>query len=44
MTKTIRQTVTIGAAPRLVFGALINEKRHAKFTGHPAVISRKVGG
>ena len=44
MTKTIRQTVTIGAAPGQVFGALINEKRHAKFTGDVAVISRKVGG
>jgi len=44
MTKTIRQTVTIGAARGQVFGALINEKRHAKFTGDAAVISRKVGG
>ena len=32
------------SAPRLVFGALINEKRHARFTGHTAAISRKVGG
>jgi uncharacterized protein YndB with AHSA1/START domain len=44
MTKTIRQTVTIGAPPKVVFGALINEKRHARFTGHTAAISRKVGG
>ncbi len=44
MTKTIRQTVTLNAAPKLVFGALMNEKRHATFTGNAAVISRKVGG
>jgi uncharacterized protein YndB with AHSA1/START domain len=44
MTKTIRQTVTIRAAPKQVFEALINEKKHAKFTGAPAVISRKAGG
>jgi uncharacterized protein YndB with AHSA1/START domain len=44
MTRSIRQTVTIGAAPRKVYDALINEKRHAKFTGAKASISRKVGG
>jgi uncharacterized protein YndB with AHSA1/START domain len=44
MTKVIRQSVTIGAPPRKVYEALINEKRHAKFTGAKAVISRKVGG
>jgi activator of HSP90 ATPase len=44
MTKSIRQTVSIGAAPRKVYEALINEKQHAKFTGEKAVISRKVGG
>jgi activator of HSP90 ATPase len=44
MTKTIRQTAIIGAAPKKVFGALTHEKRHAKFSGAPASISRKVGG
>jgi uncharacterized protein YndB with AHSA1/START domain len=44
MTKTIRHNVTIGAAPRQVFDALIRERKHAKFTGAPASISRKVGG
>jgi activator of HSP90 ATPase len=44
MTKTIRQTVTIGAAPRKVYETLLNEKKHAKFTGAKAVISRKAGG
>ena len=44
MTKPIRQTVTIGAAPRRVYEALISEKQHSKFTGEKAVISRKAGG
>ncbi len=44
MTKTIKQTVTIGAAPKRVYEALLNEKKHATFTGAKAVISRKVGG
>jgi uncharacterized protein YndB with AHSA1/START domain len=44
MTKIIRHTVTIGAPPRQVYDALINEKKHAKFSGAPASISRKVGG
>jgi activator of HSP90 ATPase len=44
MTKTIRQRVTINARPKQVFKALMNEKRHAKFTGAAAAISRKVGG
>jgi uncharacterized protein YndB with AHSA1/START domain len=44
MTKTIRQSVVIKAAPKKVFEALISEKKHAKFTGAPASISRQVGG
>jgi uncharacterized protein YndB with AHSA1/START domain len=44
MTKTIRHTVTLGAPPKKVYAALIEEKRHAKFTGNAAKISRKVGG
>jgi len=44
MTNTIRHNVTVGAAPKKVFGALMNEKKHAKFTGARASISRKVGG
>ena len=43
-TKSIRQSVTIGAKPREVFEALMDSKKHAKFTGGPAKISRKVGG
>jgi len=44
MTKTIRQTVIIGAAPKAVFGALMSEKKHARFTGDAAAISRRAGG
>jgi activator of HSP90 ATPase len=44
MTKTIRHKVIIGAPPRKVYAALVEEKRHAKFTGEKAKISRKVGG
>jgi uncharacterized protein YndB with AHSA1/START domain len=44
MAKIIRQSVTIGAKPGQVYEALINEKKHAKFTGAEASISRKVGG
>jgi uncharacterized protein YndB with AHSA1/START domain len=44
MTKIIRQSVLIRATPKQVYGALIDEKTHAKFTGEPASISRKVGG
>jgi uncharacterized protein YndB with AHSA1/START domain len=44
MTKTIRQTVIIGAVPKKVYEALIDGKRHAKFTGAKAAISRKAGG
>jgi activator of HSP90 ATPase len=44
MTKIIKQTVTIGASPKRVYEALIDERKHAKFTGAKAVVSRKVGG
>ena len=44
MTKIIRQSVLIRATPQRVYGALINEKTHAKFTGAPARITRKAGG
>jgi|HubBroStandDraft_1064217.scaffolds.fasta_scaffold491325_2 uncharacterized protein YndB with AHSA1/START domain len=44
MTKVIRQKVTIGATPKRVYEALVDERKHARFTGERAVISRKVGG
>jgi len=43
-TKTIRQSVTFNAKAHDVFEALMDSKKHAKFTGDPAKISRKVGG
>ena len=40
----ISQTVLFQASPKEVFEALLDEKKHAKFTGSPARISREVGG
>ena len=43
-TKTIKQSVTIKASPHDVYEALMDSKKHAKFTGGKATISREVGG
>jgi activator of HSP90 ATPase len=43
-TKIIKQSVTIKAKPHDVYEALMDSKKHAKFTGEKAVISREVGG
>jgi uncharacterized protein YndB with AHSA1/START domain len=43
-TKTITQTVTLPARPTEVYAALMEEKRHAAFTGAPAQIEPHVGG
>jgi activator of HSP90 ATPase len=43
-TKTIKQSVMIKASPHEVYEALMDSKKHAKFTGGKAVISREVGG
>ncbi len=42
--KTIKQSVTIKASPHDVYEALMDSKKHAKFTGGKASISREVGG
>jgi len=42
--KTIRQTVEIAAKPEDVYEALMDSKKHSRFTGGKCVISRKVGG
>ncbi|MBI2908949.1 MAG: SRPBCC domain-containing protein [Chloroflexi bacterium] len=42
--KTIRQTVTFKASPHDVYEALMDSRKHTKFTGGKARISRKVGG
>ncbi len=44
MTKTIHQQVLLPAAPKAVYAALMDEKKHAAFTGAKAKISKKVGG
>ena len=43
-TKTVKQTVTFKAQRHEVYEALMDSKKHAKFTGDKATISRKVGG
>jgi uncharacterized protein YndB with AHSA1/START domain len=43
-TKTIRQSVNIKSSPHDVYEALMDSKKHAKFTGGAATISRVVGG
>jgi len=43
-TRNIRQSVTIKSSPHEVYEALMDSKKHAKFTGDKAVISRAVGG
>jgi len=43
-TRTIRQQVTIKASPHDVYEALMDEKKHGKFTQSETRISRRVGG
>jgi activator of HSP90 ATPase len=43
-TRNIKQSVTIKASPHDVYEALMDSKKHAKFTGGKASISRVVGG
>ena len=43
-TKTLKQTVTFNATPHEIYEMLMDSKKHAKFTGAKASISRKVGG
>jgi activator of HSP90 ATPase len=43
-TRTIRQSVTIKANPHEVYESLMDSRKHKKFTGVEARISRKVGG
>ena len=44
MATVIRQSVTFKASPHAVFEALMDSRKHTKFTGSAARISRKVGG
>lgn len=43
-TKTIRQQVTFKARPHDVYEALMDSRKHSKFTASEAKTSRKVGG
>jgi len=43
-TETLKQKVLFKAAPEEVYDMLMDEKKHAKFTGDTAKISAKVGG
>lgn len=43
-TKTIRQTATFKASPAEVYEMLMDSRKHSKFTGGKASISRKEGG
>ncbi len=42
--KTIKQSVIFKATPHEVYEALIDSKKHSKFTGSKAKIDRKIGG
>jgi activator of HSP90 ATPase len=43
-TKTIRQSITFKESPHEVYETLMDSRKHAKFTGAKARISREVGG
>jgi activator of HSP90 ATPase len=42
-TKTIHQSVTFKASPHEVYELIMDSKKHAKFTGVPVKMSRKIG-
>lgn len=44
MSNPIRQTITFNASPHEVYEMLMDSKKHAKFTGSAARVSRKVRG
>ena len=43
-TRTIKQSAVFKASPHDVYEALMDSRKHSKFTGGKAVVSRKVGG
>lgn len=43
-TRTIRQSITFKATSHDLYEALMDSRKHAKFTGEKTGISRKVGG
>ena len=42
--KTIKQEVHMSAAPREVYEAYTDAKKHAQFTGTKVVFEQKIGG
>jgi activator of HSP90 ATPase len=42
-TKNIDQKILIGAKPKEVYDALMNQKKHSRFTGEPAKIRARNG-
>jgi uncharacterized protein YndB with AHSA1/START domain len=42
-TRTLRQFATLKASPHIVYELLMDSRKHSKFTGAKAVISRKIG-
>ena len=42
--KSIKQIVNFKSGPIDVYNALMDSKKHSKFTGSKAVISKKIGG
>ena len=43
-TKIIRQSVTFKVSPHDIYEAIMDSRKHAKFTGSVVKMSRKVGG
>jgi activator of HSP90 ATPase len=43
-TKSIRQTATFGAPPEKIYDLIMDEKKHAAFTGSKAIMSTKPKG
>ena len=43
-TKSIRQTVTFKASPEKIYDLIMDEKKHAEFTGSKATLSTKPKG
>ena len=43
-TRTVRQSIWLPAKPSEIFDAILDEKKHSKFTGAQAKILPKVGG
>jgi len=43
-TKTIKHSITIKATAHEIYEALMDSRKHSKFSGSKAVISKKIGG